>query len=690
MGNNILIYNLIHDFSSFNLQISSNEFENNQLYDGNANIQQDQQYNPIFLDFMQNKVLNNTGYKGNAISAQGNIQINIQQNDFIQNEATYGGSLYLQQISSNIKIQKNIFNKNQAFYGGCIYIKSIYSDIIVQNNELILNTAEKEGGAIMLENLIFQQKNQIQITNNTFQQNSALSGGAITLKGWAQPTILQNFIEYNIFQENSAKFQGGVIYIQENFSLKYPFYYLFGQFNVFIKNQAKSGAVVKLANLQRSSDWYLFINESFQNQNEFVENLSQFGENYLINCTQGEFYDQNILGCSPCQLGYFNYDIQKNFYQCQKCPENSICEGNYTGIQIKEKFWIDQNYQETFYCEKYPKACIGGNDFQNQCLQGYEGPICSVLFGIPPQISDYFSTITQLAQGQTSSLSCVLPKLINNNEQLSELIWEYIILIIDFLLVLFFAKVIKLKFLKQIPVNSYINQFMIFLMPAYVDKSDNDYFIFILVTIVNFWYILQMAYYILREIIQEKSIKYEEKIKNNKFLKIFKCLINQKYLNSKIKARKNWKILTNAINSMNNQQLHDLFIKDSKYFSFSQSYSIFFQKQLYQQQKQYANSKVLNFDNNLSKYHDSQDIKDSRISIKYEQQIQPFDQEKLILNQRQQKLLILENELENSKQLQKSQQKRIETQYLKKFNSVILDDQQSQELQRKLSLFSQK
>lgn len=85
--------------------------------------------------------------------------------------------------------------------------------------------------------------------------------------------------------------------------------------NVFLGNRALSGPIIKLANLKRSGYEHENFSDFLENNNLLEGNVGEYyGDGYMINCTNGEFYDNKERECYPCGYGLFNYDIENNFY----------------------------------------------------------------------------------------------------------------------------------------------------------------------------------------------------------------------------------------------------------------------------------------------------------------------------------------------------------------------------------------
>ncbi|KRW99878.1 Pectin lyase fold/virulence factor [Pseudocohnilembus persalinus] len=413
----------------------------------------------------------NFSYKGGNIFAYRIRSFQIIDNEFFHNMAELLGGCVFTDSGYELNVIGNIFQNNTAKNGGVLFINRQEETLIIQSNNFTQNSAYQSGGAIYLQDNMVIYASQIYCSENLFQENSAKFGGVVALKGWEQGIYFGKFFEKNQFLRNLAVYQGGILYASQGLNNKFPFYGIGAQNNYFEGNRAPSGPLIKLANLDQSLVYQSKYQSLLEEENFFLENTGIYEEKYMLNCTNGEYYDNINFECQVCSKGYFNYNIRENFYECQECPEKAICEGNYTGLFVEQGYWVNQNYDTVIKCKYNPDACQGGKYFEEQCYTGYFGVACQIVYELPYSIQEAYQTATSLIQGYSSQIICVLPNLVLGNEQLSELVWEYIIMLLNFTFIFLLVKVFKLQFLQRIPLNSFINQYFIFNMPSFVEKS---------------------------------------------------------------------------------------------------------------------------------------------------------------------------------------------------------------------------
>jgi len=107
------------------------------------------------------------------------------ENNYAQN---YGGGMY--ESGFELFLDKCYFIGNSAMDGGGMYTRRISDKKSFKNSVFGGNSAEKNGGAIFIE----QNQNAMEITHSTFAQNSALHGKAIFSSGYIK---IRNSILYN-------------------------------------------------------------------------------------------------------------------------------------------------------------------------------------------------------------------------------------------------------------------------------------------------------------------------------------------------------------------------------------------------------------------------------------------------------------------------------------------------------------
>ncbi|WP_409199296.1 hypothetical protein [Methanobrevibacter sp. DSM 116169] len=168
-----------------------------------------------------NTFLNNSAYSGGALYISGHDLLDIVgSNLFINNTAIYqGGAINILTTNSGNATTyirgNNTFENNSALNnfeaGGAIcYIgkddRHPYEDFQLIGNTFRNNNAyDGYGGSIFL----FGSYNILKIINNNFEDNFAISGGAIATN-YAPISI---FLDNNIFYNNSASLYGGALYL---------------------------------------------------------------------------------------------------------------------------------------------------------------------------------------------------------------------------------------------------------------------------------------------------------------------------------------------------------------------------------------------------------------------------------------------------------------------------------------------
>ena len=158
-------------------------------------------------------LIDNATFTNNTASANGGaIEWAAVKNGLIINSTftnntarNNGGAIYYSLILGNGTIINSIFKENTARNGGAYYWKSAENGTII--NSTFTNNTAKEGGAIIWDN----GENGL-IINSTFIENQAtVDGGAI------QASSSNNFkTDNNIFHKNNANNTGGAIFLISN------------------------------------------------------------------------------------------------------------------------------------------------------------------------------------------------------------------------------------------------------------------------------------------------------------------------------------------------------------------------------------------------------------------------------------------------------------------------------------------
>jgi hypothetical protein len=138
------------------------------------------------LQIIDNSFYNNENWAG-QISAGGALYLwesnpVVEGNLFIGNHsARHGGAIHLER--STALVRNNILMNNSSGDLGGAICSGVGIDICIINNLFVGNTAYRKGGAIAI-NEIFMLA-----ANNTFVNNNALLGGAVSINGDALLTV---------------------------------------------------------------------------------------------------------------------------------------------------------------------------------------------------------------------------------------------------------------------------------------------------------------------------------------------------------------------------------------------------------------------------------------------------------------------------------------------------------------------
>jgi predicted outer membrane repeat protein len=127
-------------------------------------------------------------------------------------------SIYSGRSVNNV-VYANYFANNEAPNGAAIFYSGVEGDIVqmtIHDNIFEENKADNNGGAINVQNI-----SEILIENNTFNQNTALKGGAVYIKGSGIPSA--NIIRSsgsvsftdNQFSANTSLDAGGGVFIED-------------------------------------------------------------------------------------------------------------------------------------------------------------------------------------------------------------------------------------------------------------------------------------------------------------------------------------------------------------------------------------------------------------------------------------------------------------------------------------------
>ena len=354
----------------------------------------------LFIEF--SSFINNfNSYNGSAIKLQCIMtgilmgSYYILQSFFDHNQAfSNGGAIYAQNCP--LQINSSNFTKNLAnLMGGAIFFEG--NQNLVLNNDNFLDNSANEGGAVKYTDMppIFDN------TTN-FQQNSALYGPNIaaypvrflaqtkfSLNGRPSPTesILKNFIisiidvmNQTVSTLNNEYIDISMVDSQNNRTMKLvgdiKREIISGKINIsslFLYSNVSSDlcfiqiTTSTISNQRSMNNLVLTSNEIIKN-NEYIFQLD-FNIN---NCSIGEIFDINLQACLLCSNG--RYSLNPLSYSCEACPtEAQYCYGSV--ISLKSGYWrSDVNSTEIYACTPVSESCLG--DYLSKCAVGYRGGLC--------------------------------------------------------------------------------------------------------------------------------------------------------------------------------------------------------------------------------------------------------------------------------------------------------------------------
>ncbi len=201
------------------LIIENTTFDNNSAIDkGSAGALQNGGANS-YLDITNSTFSNNYAGHGGGIFHQSKNAMNIRGSTFTGNEAeSYGGAMYLSTheivkgvastaVKNDTFITNSTFSENAARSGGSIYL---LSNLEIKNSMFNNNTVESTGGAIFVGSDNYHS-GIATISNSTFIENSAGNGGAISNNGTL--TIYDSIFEKNKAGAGSAILSHGNVNI---------------------------------------------------------------------------------------------------------------------------------------------------------------------------------------------------------------------------------------------------------------------------------------------------------------------------------------------------------------------------------------------------------------------------------------------------------------------------------------------
>ena len=334
-----------------------------------------------------------------------NRSLYIHESNFSNNIATVkGGVIYV--IDFSLLISNCIFSNNTADVGGAIYLNC--SDLLeemncywtIENTIFLNNKAYTRGGVLhWLNRMPILSKDTNIYINNTAKQGSILSSNPIQLQlvnqndvqvfvsgSYTNATLVFNLLDaygqiyedanslaYMKFDKNNSlthglqKFVGNQFVLQnENGS------YNFSDFNI-ISDPGKNASLLVYTDSIPFVSKYLNLSYTSSNINNNINYFYSVVVS-LRKCNKGEIFFNDSNLCFPCSDGFFSFNTSDTV--CTECPLNAICLKNQP-FKVMKGYWrISENSSKLYRCNIKKAGCIGGT-FEDQCLFGYTGPLCS-------------------------------------------------------------------------------------------------------------------------------------------------------------------------------------------------------------------------------------------------------------------------------------------------------------------------
>ncbi|WP_405306898.1 Ig-like domain repeat protein [Methanobrevibacter sp.] len=117
-------------------------------------------------------------------------------------ENTQGAAILVMNDGSSAKITNSKFNRNSAKVGGAVSLAGVAEDSLIDNCTFIDNVAELDGGAVYL----WSNDAEVTVSDSEFIGNNASYGGAIENEGLGDLVV-----DGSTFVENTASLAGGAI-----------------------------------------------------------------------------------------------------------------------------------------------------------------------------------------------------------------------------------------------------------------------------------------------------------------------------------------------------------------------------------------------------------------------------------------------------------------------------------------------
>ena len=345
---------IFNDKESSNLLINGSSFNNNVANDQGGAIYAGGSTNPITIvnsNFTNNIAYDNSVMGGGALLLNG-IGNKIINSTFSNNMAYEKGGAILFTRSNNSVINCT-FDNNSAVRGGAIAYRA-YVDEAIENNTIIgsvftnngkdvinnTNSSFTKGGAV------YAFANNTQIINSSFDNNSAIMGGAVLFS----PNSTNNNIESSNFTNNKAVYYNGgaVVSGGTNDSISD---------SKFINNTAQNyGGAISMNNIT-------VVNSTFENNNAKIGSTI-----YSINSTivNSSFSNDDISEDDKAIVALNKIDIINSNSSSLKIlsyNNDRIVNGNYSENQST----FDNGYLG--YCaEQFSDSLIDGVVFDNYTI----------------------------------------------------------------------------------------------------------------------------------------------------------------------------------------------------------------------------------------------------------------------------------------------------------------------------------
>ena len=178
----VSIAGAIYDGSKAVLEINGSYFSNNSADEGGAmNIQMQSNLSLNYCTFNYNSAT----VDGGAILVMSNVKLKVGKTNFTDNSAARLGGALLTDTEAECHIEWSVFNRNAAKTkaGGAVYVVS-NSSLQLENTNFINNNAA-DGGAIYIQDNSNLQTNTCSFSKNFAKQD----GGAIALKGFSTTVV---------------------------------------------------------------------------------------------------------------------------------------------------------------------------------------------------------------------------------------------------------------------------------------------------------------------------------------------------------------------------------------------------------------------------------------------------------------------------------------------------------------------